>query len=132
MPSCIKACLPVASRYHGSPSGRRVQCVTASNPALAVARHRLHPAVRPHYDLALTLRELGQNAAAAQHAHEFYRQAWADGPPNCYHCDLKDANELLTQLGLPAPDLPTIEPATIRIPMEDEIRAFIAKLRREP
>jgi hypothetical protein len=110
--------------------GRQDEATAALNESLG-RLHRLHPAVRPHYHLARTLRELGQNAAAAQHAHEFYRQAWADGPPNCHHWDLKDAHELLTQLGLPAPNLPTIKPATIRIPMEDEIRAFIAELKRK-
>ena len=34
-------------------------------------------------------------------------------------------------MGKPVPELPTIDPASVKIPLEDEIRAFIAKLESE-
>jgi tetratricopeptide (TPR) repeat protein len=92
---------------------------------------RIHPAKRPHRDLAWALRELGRNAEAASHAHLAYRQAWAEGPPNGRYWELRDADELLHAMGEPVPDLPTVDPASVKIPLEDEIRAYIARLRAE-
>jgi tetratricopeptide (TPR) repeat protein len=88
---------------------------------------RSHPAIRPHYFLAQALWELGRRAEAMDHAQLSYRQAWRDGPPYCHHWDLRDARELLDQLGVPPPDLPTLDPATVKVPLEDEVRAFIAR-----
>ena len=34
-------------------------------------------------------------------------------------------------MGEPVPELPTDDPASVKIPLEDEIRAFIAKLASE-
>jgi hypothetical protein len=61
-------------------------------------------------------------------ARERARQAWADGPPYCRYWDLRDARELLDLMNEPYPDLPVTDPATVRVPLEDEIRAFIAAL----
>lgn len=92
---------------------------------------RVHPADRPHYSLARALWELGRHAEAVQHAHAASRQAWRDGPPYCHHWALQDARELLRSMGEPEPDLPLVDPATVQIPLEDEVRAFIAKLEAE-
>lgn len=89
---------------------------------------RMHPALRNHFYLASALRELGRAQEAAQHAQAAYRKAWADGPPDCFYFDLRDARELLESMGEPIPDLPTVDPATVKVPLEDEIRAYIAKL----
>ena len=88
----------------------------------------LHPARRPHDYLARALWELGRKAEAVSHARDAYRQAWADGPPHCDHWDLRDARELLQIMGVPVPDLPTTDPATVTVPLEHEIRDFIAAL----
>jgi hypothetical protein len=88
----------------------------------------LHPARRPHDYLARALWELSRNTEAVSHARDAYRQAWADGPPHCNHWDLRDARELLQTMGVPVPDLPTIDPATVTVPREHEIRDFIAAL----
>jgi tetratricopeptide (TPR) repeat protein len=90
----------------------------------------IQPAHRPHYHLAMALRELGRHGEAASHARLAYRQAWADGPPNSRHWDLREASRLLRAMGEPPPELPTIEPASVKIPFEAEIRAFITKVKR--
>jgi tetratricopeptide (TPR) repeat protein len=86
----------------------------------------LHPARRPHNYLARALWELGRNTEAISHARAAYRQAWANGPPHCDHWVLRDVRELLQAMGVPLPDLPTIDPATVTVPLEREIRDFIA------
>lgn len=57
-----------------------------------------------------------------------YRQAWGDGRPYCHYWQLRAARELLDSIGEPFPDLPVTDPATVKVPLEDEIRAFTAKL----
>jgi tetratricopeptide (TPR) repeat protein len=89
---------------------------------------RIHSADQPHYDLARALRELGHHTEAASHARHAYQQAWADGPPNSRYWDLRDASELLRTMNEPIPDLPVIDPASVKIPLEDEIRAVIAEI----
>ena len=89
---------------------------------------RVHPAERPHGDLADALAALGRSDEAAVHALQAYRRAWADGPPYSFHWDLRDARERLKRLGVAIPELPTVDPDTVRIPLEDEIRAYIAAL----
>ncbi|HTU72833.1 MAG TPA: hypothetical protein VMG38_04875 [Trebonia sp.] len=58
-----------------------------------------------------------------------YRLAWADGELNHFHWDLKAARELLVTMGAPIPQLASVDPATVKIGMEDDILALIAKLR---
>jgi hypothetical protein len=89
---------------------------------------RIHPAQRPHHDLARALWELGRQTEAASQARDAYRQAWHDGPPNSHHWALRDARELLHAMGEPIPDLPFRDPATVQVPLEDKIRARITQL----
>ena len=89
---------------------------------------RIHPARRHHYSLAQALRELARHAEAVEHAREAYRQAWHDGPPHCNYWGLRDARALLLALGEPVPDLAIIDPAELKVPLEDEIRAIAAEL----
>ena len=89
---------------------------------------RVHPAKRPYRYLALALRELGRVDEAREHARLAYRQAWADGPPNCFYWELRDARDLLDAMGEPYPDLPVTDPTTVKVPLEDEVQAFIAAL----
>jgi tetratricopeptide (TPR) repeat protein len=84
---------------------------------------------RPYYYLARALLELGRQEEAIEYAAQAYRQAWADGPPNHFHWDLQDARLLLNDMGRPLPELPTIGPESVRIPLEDEVRAFTQDLR---
>lgn len=92
---------------------------------------RIHSAMRPHYELARALWELGRCAEATPHAHAAYRQAWRDGPPLCHHWDLQDVRELLAHMNEPQPDLPTLDPGTVTVPLENEVRAFIVKLAKK-
>jgi tetratricopeptide (TPR) repeat protein len=121
---------PAMAAYILARLRRPDEATLAVNEALAKIL-RMHPARWPHYDLARALRELGRQGEAAAHAREAYRQAWADGPPNHSHWELQDARELLESMGQPLPELPTVDPATVKIPLEDEIRAFIARLETE-
>jgi tetratricopeptide (TPR) repeat protein len=95
----------------------------------AVARLARPPSRRqPYCYLARALLELGRGEEAAAHAVRAYRQAWADGPPNHFHWDVLDARHLLQDMGGPVPALPTVSPHTVKIPLEDDVRAFIRDL----
>lgn len=110
--------------------GRTAEATAAVEDALT-RLPRLHPFQRPHYHLARALRELGRHAEGVAHARQAYRRAWAEGPPNYLHWDLQDARELLQEVGEPEPGLPVVDPVSVRIPLEDEIRAFITSLEAE-
>jgi tetratricopeptide (TPR) repeat protein len=121
---------PAASAFLLAKLGRASEATAAVEESLA-RFPRIHPAQRPHRDLARALWELGRQPAAAAQPSLAYRQAWADGPPNSNHWDLRDARELLQAMGEPIPDLPVRDPTTVKAPLEDEVRAFIAKLEAE-
>jgi tetratricopeptide (TPR) repeat protein len=110
--------------------GRIAEAVAVVEDALT-RLPRLHPFGRPHYDLARALLELGRHAEAVTHARQAYRRAWAEGSPNYHYWDLQDARELLNEMGEPVPDLPVVDPASVTIPFEDKITAFIAILEAE-
>jgi tetratricopeptide (TPR) repeat protein len=122
--------VPAASAVPLAKLGQRNDALTAIQVSLT-RLPRVHPAHRPHYALAVALWELGRHGEAVHHAHAAYRQAWRDGLPYCHHWNLRHARELLDKMGEPPPDLPTVDPATVKIPLEDEIRAFITKLNVE-
>ncbi|GIF50649.1 uncharacterized protein DUF4062 [Asanoa ferruginea] len=110
----------------------RLGRIAEADAALAETLTRLPrlPFVRrPHYDLALALRERGRLHEAVAHAVDAYRQSWSEGPPYHHHWDLTEAHELLTQPGVAPPDLPVTDPATVKVPMEKEIRAYIVRTR---
>ena len=50
------------------------------------------------------------------------------GKPGSY-ADLEEVRALLDELGEPHPELPTVDPETVSVPYEAEIREFIARLR---
>jgi len=89
---------------------------------------RLHPAQRPHYHLAQTFRYLGEQAQAASYAHDAFRQAWADGPPNCFRWDLVRAKKLLILMGEQVPIPAVRKYDDVKMPREDEIRALVEQL----
>ncbi|MCB9450850.1 MAG: DUF4062 domain-containing protein [Anaerolineaceae bacterium] len=81
----------------------------------------------------------GERDAAVERALAAYRLAWADGesdhpdhkPGYTIWWPLHRARALLAELGVTPPDLPQFDPATIpadRLPIEDDIEAFIAEL----
>jgi tetratricopeptide (TPR) repeat protein len=121
---------PAASAFLLAKLGRTDEATAAVENSLA-RLPRIHPAQRPQRYLAQTLRELGRHTEATSHARAAYRQAWADGPPNCHHWDLRAARQLLHNMGEPVPDLPTTDPADVKIPLEHKIRTFIAALEAE-
>ena len=116
---------PAATAYLLAKLGRTAEATAAVEEALTRLSH-LHPFARRHYYLAFALRELGRRAEAVEHARLAYQRAWAEGPPYYQHWKLREARELLDALGEPVPDLPVVDPASVTIPLEDKIRAFIA------
>ncbi|MBZ5709921.1 hypothetical protein [Nannocystis pusilla] len=105
---------------------------------LAEARQALahaHVAARRHDNrrvagiLAAAHLALGERELAAPLALAGYREAWADGPQFSWVDDLRVCTGVLADLGLPPPELPAFDPASApRLPLEDEIEAFIAEL----
>jgi tetratricopeptide (TPR) repeat protein len=120
---------PACSAFLLAKLGRTDEAAAAVEESL-IRLNRIHPAQWPHRYLALALWELGRTGEARTYAQHAYRQAWADGPPYCRYWDLRDARELLDSIGEPYPDLPVTDPATVRVPLEDEIRTYIADLER--
>ena len=88
----------------------------------------MHSAQRPYLIIAQAFRELGCQPEAVTFGDYAYRQAWQDGPPYCKYWALGDARALLEAIRQPIPDLPTVDPVTMKIPLEDRIRSFAAKL----
>lgn len=109
---------------------RDTEATAAVDEAL-VRSPRLHPAARPHYWLAEALRSLGRSDEAALHARSAYRQAWSDGPPNSDCWSLRRANALLELMRVPLPMVCTTDPATIEVPLEDEVRTLIVQVAAE-
>jgi tetratricopeptide (TPR) repeat protein len=109
--------------------GRRTEAEVAIELSLD-RLPRLHPALRPHHAVARALATLGRGSEAAEHARTAYRQAWRDGPPYCHDQRLREASHLLEELGVAAPELPTVDAVTREVPHQPEIVAFIAERRR--
>ena len=118
---------PVYSAFALAKLGRTAEAAAAAEESVAIFP-RIHPGQRPHYELALALRELGRRPEAIVHAREAYRQAWADGPPNCRYWALRDGRELMESMDEPLQDLPVVDPASVQVPLEEEVMAFIAEL----
>lgn len=89
---------------------------------------RLHLAARPHYRVARALLALDRRDEAVEHAKLAYQQAWRDGPPASDHWALRDVRDLFEELKEPEPSLRTTDPDTVTVPMENEVRAFIARV----
>lgn len=121
---------PAVSAFLLAKLGRIGEATAAAEDSLA-RLSRIHPAQRPHRYLARALLELGRPAEATSHARAAYQQAWADGPPNSHHWNLLAARRLLQDIGEPVPDLPITDPADVKIPLEHEVRTFIAALEAE-
>ena len=102
-----------------------------ANAALASAFDRLprlHLAARPHYRMARALLALDRRDEAVEHARLAYQQAWRDGPPASDHWALRDVRILFEELGEPEPSLRITDPDTVTVPMQNEVRAFIARV----
>jgi len=122
--------VPAATAHLLARLGRTSEAVAAVDESLG-RLSRIDAAIRPHYHLALALKELGRRAEAVTHARKAYRQAWGEGPPYCRHWDLLDVKALLAELGEPEPELPVSDETTWQVPFEAEIRAFISEYRKQ-
>jgi tetratricopeptide (TPR) repeat protein len=86
----------------------------------------------PHIELAEAWLEIGERERAKNHALEGYKWAWAEGPPYSRWWELERCRKVLGKLGEPEPVLPAFDPGTARpLPVEDQIRKAIAKLKEE-
>ncbi|MFO0875178.1 MAG: DUF4062 domain-containing protein [Phycisphaerales bacterium] len=74
---------------------------------------------------------LGERELAEHQALQYHRWAWGDGEPYVSRIHLKRAVELLTQLGVAVPELPSYDPTKDSpFEWEAELRAFIERLAR--
>ncbi|MCY1054623.1 hypothetical protein [Nannocystis sp. SCPEA4] len=97
--------------------------------ALAHVAAKRHDNRRVAGILAAAHLALGERDLAEPLALAGYREAWADGPQYSWVDDLRVCTGVLAELGLPPPELPTFDPASApKLPLEDEIEAFIAEL----
>ncbi len=91
---------------------------------LAAGRHP------EHLVLAQLWQEIGDSDQAKQHALAAYKHAWADGEPYVRRYDLERAAQLLADLGVEIPTLPSYDPTKHpKRPWEHKIEALIAELR---
>jgi tetratricopeptide (TPR) repeat protein len=85
-----------------------------------------------HRLLAQLWLALGDTKQAKEHALAAYRCAWADGEPYVNRYELTQTTELLQQMKVPIPILPSYDPAKDeKLPLEDVVRAAIEKLKAE-
>ncbi|ANZ41320.1 hypothetical protein BBK82_40520 [Lentzea guizhouensis] len=91
----------------------------------------LASARRPaHLPLARLWLAIGDLPRATEHALTAHRYAWADGEPHVRRFELRQAEELLTEIGAPVPVLPPYDPAEHpKEPWEEQVEGLIAKLR---
>ena len=85
--------------------------------------HPMHPARRPNRELAKLAVDLGRDSRAL--AFAAYEQDWCDGPPYCRKLGLQECEELLLSVGAQSPDLPIVDPSTVVLPHEAQIRELI-------
>ena len=86
----------------------------------------------PHLRLAELWLALDQIELARKHALLAYPQAWADGPPNAFHWELRDCRALLAAIGEPEPRLRSVRPEDLPpIDFEDELLKRIEQAKRE-
>lgn len=102
-----------------------------SNPTHEV--EQLAQAREPfHRGLANLWHVIGDRERAKEQALLAYKWAWADGEPYVSRYELNQARALLEQLGVEIPDLPPYDPdKDEKFPWEDQVSAFIEKLRAE-
>lgn len=118
----------------------------ASETGLALAKHHLGQVANPrseaerlaqlrdpaHRLLALLWIAIGDTAQAKHHALAAYKWAWADGEPYVHRYELTKTTELLHELGVPIPNLPSYDPAKDEpFPWETDVRAAMEKLRAQ-
>jgi len=77
----------------------------------------------PHLRLAELWLALGETEKARAEALLAYPKAWADGPPYAFHWDLKNCRAVLTSVGEPEPQLPTVRPEDLP-PFEFEAKVL--------
>ncbi|MFI5956030.1 DUF4062 domain-containing protein [Cryptosporangium sp. NPDC051539] len=118
---------PATSAYLLARLGRREEAEEAVTDALERLAG-LHASARPHGRVGRALLALDRRTEAADQAWLAYRQAWRDGPPMADDLALRDARELLEELGEPEPELSPTDPASVRVPLEKEVSAFVRYL----
>jgi tetratricopeptide (TPR) repeat protein len=86
----------------------------------------------PQVELALPYFELGWRDRARDYALAGYQKSWANGPPYSRWWELNQCRNVLTLLGEPEPQLPTLDANGVpRLPYEEKIKEFITELKWE-
>ena len=76
--------------------------------------------------------EIGDKYNAQKHALLAYERSWAEGPPHIFWWELERLKQILAQLGVPEPNLPSFTPPKMDlIPFENSIRNALRELRVE-
>jgi hypothetical protein len=77
-------------------------------------------------------RELGERDRAVAHAMRAHHWAVADGEPYVLRWELNRARKLLTELGVPLPDIPTFDPSTLEpFPWEADLDKWLEEKKAE-
>ncbi|HEV2811380.1 MAG TPA: DUF4062 domain-containing protein, partial [Acidimicrobiales bacterium] len=95
--------------------------------AVDEARQLIDQVTEPSVAYARVAWQLDRDDAHAL-ALASYEDAWGDGPPFAASAELKEATELLEEMDIPLPSLPTTDPNAITIPHEPELRAFVERI----
>ena len=117
-----------------------------SETGLALAKHYLGTLAEPqleaerlskmrrpdHRYLAMLWQAISNPEQAKHHALAAYKWAWADGEPYVNRYELTKTTQLLRNIGVPIPKLPSHDPAkTQPFRWEAEVHAAIKRLRTE-
>jgi tetratricopeptide (TPR) repeat protein len=117
--------VPAESALSLAALGRSREAMEALDECVA-RMPRLHYFDRPYYSLARALGYLGRDYDARRYAALAYKQAWADGPPFSHAPNLRKAADVLSQLGVKPPVLPSRTADQVLVPLEPELRAVCA------
>jgi hypothetical protein len=81
-----------------------------------------------YVELAELFLALGELDKARVYAISGFREAWADGPPHCYHSALASCRKVMKAVGGGEPPMPPFDPAKLRpFPFEADLKAMIAE-----
>jgi len=70
------------------------------------------------------MRALGQLEEARSYAILAYAQAWGDGPATHSVEDVALSAKLLATLEVEPPEVPTVDPADVEVPLANELQAY--------
>lgn len=94
------------------------------------ASESLYPTLRPYLAAARIMWRCGFADAGSAYALKAYGSAWGDGGRYSAYWDLQSVRSLLQEIEIPEPHLPTIDPASVRLPFEQDVQSYLEDLQR--